>query len=218
MALTIINYIRILTNTDEEILLVWGHGDRRADSVVGACEPDPDSQNPAVVNGQQIFRSTKLPFRRWCLLFRDLDKVGYTVTVIGMKDGVISTGPESQQIDSTAVRLPRAGIVAHPHRQTSDLAGPSHIKPKPFFTFAISGGDVTAERDDFVAYGDTTTNIVSANIMFPDGGIYDALQIYSDLDIQFWSAQYDSLTESGTYKITVTDDVPVSKNLDVSVT
>jgi hypothetical protein len=197
MALKIINYRRTRTKTGNEILLVWGHGDPRADTVVGLCDPDSKSSNPTVINGQQIFKSTKPPFSRWCLLFRDLDYSGYTVTVIGMKNGGFSTGPESQHINSTAAK-----------------------RKEPFFTFVFpeEDEDVTAERDDFNPDGDTTTNIVSATIKFPDGSVEDALQIFTDLGLQYWVAQYDSLTESGTYTISITDTVPVTKTLDVIVT
>jgi hypothetical protein len=67
--------------------------------------------------------------------------------------------------------------------------------------------DITDEKDDFTAYGDTDTQVTEVFLEAPDTSRIDPLQPpFSDPQtLHFWSAQFPSLTQTGTYTLNVTD-------------
>jgi hypothetical protein len=209
MAVKIGKMKRRLTQSGIPILLVRGRGDQASDHVVGTCiPPNAGPSNPALT-GQLIFYQPVHPYR-WLLLFREVGPGGYALLVAGMKGLAIT---------STAFGTVDPALQA----ATGAYAGGAHkANPHQFFTVEPSpdGFDVTADDDDFVADGDTTTDIQSATMNGPQGpnqAVVPTLQTFSDLDLQYWCAQFDSFSQAGDYIITVTDNVPNQKNRTVHV-
>jgi hypothetical protein len=200
----------ILPNNNSQMrkgknLAAYGRSGDGFDRIVGTCVPIPgpgsSSQDTRHTVPGILIELLLVPGNpaqplsyKWLMVFGGLDIGSYRLKVAA------SDADGNDALDEVEFKV-TDGI-----QLTLDILDP------------FSGEDITFERDDFLAYGDTDTPISSTDMTDPDG-MPVGLQLFSDpVTLHFWSAMAtESLSKSGEYTFIVSDGTTTvtSDNLHV---
>jgi hypothetical protein len=186
------------TRSGEVIRVVSGKADSTTARVAGTCSPIPGHNSPHPdrrhdVPGTPLHlqvvpaRQTADAFVRWVVVFRNLQEGMYEQTLTGYDN----------QDQPTASAPPHKFEAPAPHLKEKTT---SHKKFFCTVTNPAPSENITDEKDDFMAYGDTEAPEVGTVTLFltdlngNDTTAVNNLYTFWDYtDLQFWFAFFDQL-------------------------